>query len=194
MRETTMSEDVVQDFESGLGEVSGAFAGAFEAAGDEPALRAANAKLVGPQGQLTKLLKRLKEVPNERKREFGQRANELKQQVQGAFDARLTALEKAARTEQVRVDRQVAREEGAEAPDVRERRHVARDDHPGGKERWVHPGEILVRRAWVQSRWISKLKMQHTSKGPKYPKNRRKFCAKKKKLLGAEVSGVFWWF
>ena len=49
--------DAVQTFETGLAEIRGAYAEALRAARSEPELRLINGRYVGPQGELTKLLK-----------------------------------------------------------------------------------------------------------------------------------------
>jgi len=89
--------DVVATFEQGLEQVAAEYSGAFDAAADEQALRGANAKLVGPQGALTQLMKLMPQLPKERRREFGQRANELKGKVEATMEARLGELARAAR-------------------------------------------------------------------------------------------------
>jgi phenylalanyl-tRNA synthetase alpha chain len=89
--------DVVAAFEEGLERGAADYPSAFAEAADEQALRAANARFVGPSGQLTQLMKRMRELPGDRRKEFGQRANQLKQEIQAAFNARLDALAKAAR-------------------------------------------------------------------------------------------------
>jgi len=89
--------DALEQFERGLTEVTEASAGAFEAATSEQALREANAKLVGPNGTLTKLMKLMRDVPKDRRRELGQRANALKQQIDGAFEEALSAIARAER-------------------------------------------------------------------------------------------------
>lgn len=89
--------DPVKAFEQGLADAAGRYSEAFAEAPDEQALRQHNAQLLGPQGALTKLLKRMPELPGDRRREFGQRANQLKREIEAAFDARLGALAKAAR-------------------------------------------------------------------------------------------------
>ena len=88
--------DVVA-FEEGLAHANGEYRAAFEAAENEQALRAANARLVGPQGSLTKLLRGMRDLPADRRKEFGARSNALKESIQEAFRARLTALEQAER-------------------------------------------------------------------------------------------------
>jgi phenylalanyl-tRNA synthetase alpha chain len=93
--EETMS--VVAAFEEGLGHAAADYAAAFESARDEQALRTANARYSGPNGVLTRLLKLMPELPKEQRRELGQRANQLKAQIEQAFEARLTGLQRAAR-------------------------------------------------------------------------------------------------
>ena len=94
--------NVVAAFEEGLEHAAANYAAAFDAAHDEPALRAANARYTGPNGVLTRLMKLMPELPKEQRRELGQRANKLKQQIEGAFDQRLSALARAAREAELR--------------------------------------------------------------------------------------------
>jgi phenylalanyl-tRNA synthetase alpha chain len=88
---------IVQEFEAGLLRMHEAFAPAFEAAKSEHELREHNARFVGPQGELTQLMKRMREVPGDKKKELGQRANALKSAVDAAFAARLSAIARAIR-------------------------------------------------------------------------------------------------
>ena len=94
--------DAVVRFESGLAEVREAFGSAFAEAADEHALRAANAKLTGPEGSLTKLMKLMREVPGDRRRDLGQAANALKQDIQRAFDDALEGIHRGAREAELR--------------------------------------------------------------------------------------------
>ena len=89
--------DAVTTFEDGLSEIRGAYGEALRAAKDEPELRFINGRYVGPQGELTKLLKLMPKLPGERRRELGQAANALKQEIQGTFDAALSAIHRGAR-------------------------------------------------------------------------------------------------
>lgn len=89
--------DAVQDFEEGLARVAAGFETTFAACADEPSLRAAAARLIGPHGEVTQLLKWMPKLPGDRRKEYGQKANALKQAVQTAFDARLEGLARAAR-------------------------------------------------------------------------------------------------
>ncbi len=91
------SQEAVALFEETLARIEAGHADAFAAAKDEQALRHANARLLGPSGELTLLLKKMPELPQERRRELGQRANAVKEKVHGAFEAALAALGRAAR-------------------------------------------------------------------------------------------------
>jgi len=79
-------------FEEALARGAAEHAQAFAAAADEHALRAANARFTGPQGLLTLAMKQMPSLPADRRRELGQRANGLKQQIETAFEARLAEL------------------------------------------------------------------------------------------------------
>ncbi len=89
--------DAAKQFLDGLEDISTQFADGFDAATTEQALREVNAKFVGPSGALTALMKRMREVPKDQKREVGQAANAVKQKISAAFDARLEAILQAAR-------------------------------------------------------------------------------------------------
>lgn len=89
--------DVLDVFEKTLNELSAGVESAFVRSEDEQALRLQNARLLGPQGTLTKLLKRMPDLPNERRREMGQRANQLKKAIERAFSLRLVVLAAALR-------------------------------------------------------------------------------------------------
>ncbi|MEM9866008.1 MAG: phenylalanine--tRNA ligase subunit alpha, partial [Myxococcota bacterium] len=89
--------DAVEQFEQGLKDIEMRFASAYEAAADEQNLRDINAGFVGGQGDLTKLMKLMKDLPGDRRREFGQAANALKTKVLSAFEARLEAIAAAER-------------------------------------------------------------------------------------------------
>lgn len=93
----TEGNDAVAQFESGLTTVAEGYRATFAAAADEQALRAANARLTGGQGELTALLKLMPKLPGDRRRELGQRANALKNEIGAAFEDALAALAAAAR-------------------------------------------------------------------------------------------------
>ncbi len=56
-------------------------------------------RYIGRKGELTQLLRRVGELPKEERSTFGQRANQLKQQLEAAYEQKATAI-KAAETEQ----------------------------------------------------------------------------------------------
>lgn len=89
--------DIVQEFEGVLERVRGAYASAFAASVSEHELREHNARLLGPAGELTLLMKRMREVPGDKKRELGQRTNAVKSEIEKAFAARLAELLRATR-------------------------------------------------------------------------------------------------
>lgn len=89
--------DAVQRFEDGLAQIRGSFEQALRAATDEPQLRLINGRYVGPQGELTMLLKLMPELPGDRRRDLGQAANALKERIQVAFDEALQVMRRRAR-------------------------------------------------------------------------------------------------
>jgi len=91
----------VQTLEQGLAEVESSFVQAFEKTTTEPELRAANARILGPQGQLTSLMKLMRDVPGDRRKEFGQRSNSIKKAVQAAFDDALASMAQAERAREL---------------------------------------------------------------------------------------------
>jgi phenylalanyl-tRNA synthetase alpha chain len=92
-----MSDDAVKRFEEGLARVAAGFETTFAECPDETSLRAAAARLIGPSGEVTQLLKLMPSLPGDRRKEYGQKANALKTAVQTAQGARLEALARAAR-------------------------------------------------------------------------------------------------
>jgi phenylalanyl-tRNA synthetase alpha chain len=89
--------DILQEFESAIGRVRAAYASAFDGSRSEHELREHNARFVGPAGELTQLMKRMREVPGDKKREVGQQTNALKGEIEAAFEARRQQLSRAAR-------------------------------------------------------------------------------------------------
>lgn len=90
-------QQAIREFEEGLARVRGEYPEAFEGAKDEQALRAANARFVGSSGDLTRLMKLMPKLPADRRRELGQAANAVKQEIQAAFDGSLESLARAER-------------------------------------------------------------------------------------------------
>ena len=81
----------------GLDQIGESFLAAFEAAADEQTLRYEAARIIGPKGKLTQLLKGMRFVPKASKKALGQASNAVKKDVQAAFEARLRALALAER-------------------------------------------------------------------------------------------------
>ena len=92
-----MSSAVATEIEKGLEKLAAAFREAFAAAKDEQALRDAHAKILGKKGDLTQLLRQMGAVPADRRKEVGERVNNLKLEVEAAFADRLRSIGRAAR-------------------------------------------------------------------------------------------------
>jgi phenylalanyl-tRNA synthetase alpha chain len=84
--------DIVREFEEVLTHVRERFASDFAGAEDEPRLREVNARYAGPAGQLTLLMKRMREVPGQLRKDLGQRVNAVRDEVEHAFEQRLADL------------------------------------------------------------------------------------------------------
>jgi phenylalanyl-tRNA synthetase alpha chain len=87
-----MTMPVQTAIESALSALRAAFRPRFEAAGSEQALRDEKAKILGKKGELTAILKEMGRAPPEARRAIGALANALKEDVEAAFDARLSAV------------------------------------------------------------------------------------------------------
>ncbi|MEZ4447543.1 MAG: phenylalanine--tRNA ligase subunit alpha [Polyangiaceae bacterium] len=91
-------DDPVRAIEDGLAALGTAYQDAFSAAVDERALREAYAGIVGKKkGALTNIMALMRHVGAADRPGVGAKVNEFKQGVEGAFAARLEALEQAAR-------------------------------------------------------------------------------------------------
>jgi len=88
---------IVEEFEAAIAQMRASYAGAFEACATEHALREVNARFLGPSGDLTQLMKRMREVPGDKKKELGQKSNALKTEIEQAFTQRLAGLQRALR-------------------------------------------------------------------------------------------------
>jgi phenylalanyl-tRNA synthetase alpha chain len=95
-REANMSDAGSQILE-GLAALGREFEAQFAAASNEQALRQARAQLLGKSGELTKILKLMPAVPADARREVGERVNAVRTAVEAAFEARLDAINQAAR-------------------------------------------------------------------------------------------------
>ncbi len=89
--------DAPVDIEAGLSAFAPRARAAFEAAATEQELRNAKAEILGKKGELTAILRGMGQVAPEKRREYGERVNGVRAEVEAAFDARLSALTAAAR-------------------------------------------------------------------------------------------------
>lgn len=83
--------------DAALAEIDVRYRDDFAKATDEQALRAAHAKFLGRNGALTAALKEMGKIPATERKAAGQRVNAMKTAVEEAFEARLSALHRAAR-------------------------------------------------------------------------------------------------
>lgn len=83
--------------DEGLRTMSTTFANEFKAAVDEPALRQINARYLGPKGALTELLREIPKLADAQRKKTGQAINQLKREIQAAFEQRLKELNNALR-------------------------------------------------------------------------------------------------
>jgi phenylalanyl-tRNA synthetase alpha chain len=88
--------------ERSLATLRATFRGRFEAAATEQALRDENAKILGKSGELTAILRQMGKVPADARKAIGEVVNKLRQEVEGAFEARLSALGRAVRDAELR--------------------------------------------------------------------------------------------
>src|SRR5690349_8641326 len=89
--------DILSEIDASIASMRSGYAAAFEHSRSEHELREHNARYLGPSGELTQLLKRMREVPNDKKREVGQKTNALKTEIEQAFEARRKQLQRALR-------------------------------------------------------------------------------------------------
>ena len=89
--------DSVRAFEEGLARITAEHEQVFASATDETSLRAANARFSGASGELTALMKLMPSLPGDRRKELGQKANQVKTLIGKAFDERLAGIARAAR-------------------------------------------------------------------------------------------------
>jgi phenylalanyl-tRNA synthetase alpha chain len=83
--------------ESGLETLKTRVAERFERAGDEQALRNARAEVLGKKGELTALLRGMKDVPADQRKQVGERVNSVRNQLEDAFKERLLELKRVSR-------------------------------------------------------------------------------------------------
>ena len=84
--------DSTLDIEAGLAAFGPRARAAFEAAATEQELRNARAEILGKKGKLTEILRSLGQAPADKRREYGERVNGVRSEVEAAFEARLSTL------------------------------------------------------------------------------------------------------
>jgi phenylalanyl-tRNA synthetase alpha chain len=98
-----MSDVATQSaIERSLSALRTTFRGRFEAATTEQALRDENAKILGKKGELTAILGQMGAVSADARKSIGKRVNELKLEVETAFDERLRSIAHAKREAELR--------------------------------------------------------------------------------------------
>ncbi|MBX3208154.1 MAG: phenylalanine--tRNA ligase subunit alpha [Labilithrix sp.] len=97
MAAQTEPADPAANIDRALEGLRAGFAARFGAAPTEQALRDENAKILGKKGELTAILKELKDAPPDQRKKIGERVNALKQEVEAGFESCLRDLRKKAR-------------------------------------------------------------------------------------------------
>jgi phenylalanyl-tRNA synthetase alpha chain len=92
-----MSGDPLDAIESGLAEVGVEYRARFAAATSEPSLRAVRAEILGKKGTLTRVLRAMGQVPPSERPRVGERVNEIRSEVDAAFETRLSEIRLALR-------------------------------------------------------------------------------------------------
>src|SRR5690606_16352873 len=88
--------DAGLSIEAGLSALTERYRQRFGEVGDEQALRAIRAEVLGKKGELTGLLRGMKDVPPEQRKSVGERVNRVRAEIESLFEARLQALRRAA--------------------------------------------------------------------------------------------------
>ncbi|MCA9602966.1 MAG: phenylalanine--tRNA ligase subunit alpha, partial [Myxococcales bacterium] len=90
--------DATAQFEAGLSGLEGELGAlASWTPATESEVRERAAKLIGPSGELTQLLKLMRDVAGDKRRELGSKANALKESLRARFDEHLEQIAKRAR-------------------------------------------------------------------------------------------------
>jgi phenylalanyl-tRNA synthetase alpha chain len=77
------------------------FRAALAGLDSELALRTARAELLGKKGELTAVLRGMAQVPADQKKKVGEAVNRVREELEGIFEAALTALKRRAREEEL---------------------------------------------------------------------------------------------
>lgn len=98
---SSLMSDARHDIEQSIATLRAGYAAAFDQCASEQQLRDANARLLGKKGEVTALLKRLGSIePGERKT-IGALVNELKGEIEKAFEKALAAIERTRRDKEL---------------------------------------------------------------------------------------------
>lgn len=89
--------DAAREIVSGLAEIRQSFSQALEGSSDEQSLRAARAEFLGKKGKLTALLRSMKDVPSDARREVGERVNAARSELEELFSEQLERLRREQR-------------------------------------------------------------------------------------------------
>lgn len=89
--------DAAKQLTADLSDLKDRFQARLEQGSDEPALREARAQFLGKKGELTALLRGMKDVPASSRREVGEKVNAAREALEEAFEQRLAALKQAQR-------------------------------------------------------------------------------------------------
>jgi phenylalanyl-tRNA synthetase alpha chain len=95
------SGDILSSVQRSIANLRTSYGQGFEAAETEQALRDENAKILGKRGELTSLLKRLRDVPADNRKAIGELVNALRQEVEAAFERRLLAIARNKRDQEL---------------------------------------------------------------------------------------------
>jgi phenylalanyl-tRNA synthetase alpha chain len=95
--QASMEAPTPASIERSLVELRAAFPTRFEAAATEQALRDENAKILGKKGELKAILGQMGSISADARKSIGALANDLKRDVEVAFDKRLQALARSSR-------------------------------------------------------------------------------------------------
>ena len=93
--------DAQHDLEQAIAAIRASYPARFAEATSEQQLREANARLLGKKGEVTALLKGLGSIAPENRKAFGAKVNDLKADVEKAFETALAALNRTRRDKEL---------------------------------------------------------------------------------------------
>ncbi|MDW8246290.1 MAG: phenylalanine--tRNA ligase subunit alpha [Sandaracinaceae bacterium] len=90
-------EQAQKEIEEALRRLEATLPHLFTSSRSEAELRAENAKLLGPEGEVTRIFRLFPKIEAERRKELGKRANAIKSAIEQAFQQKLALIKKAQR-------------------------------------------------------------------------------------------------